>query len=300
VSGARSTRPVDINQSGQIVGRYQEVNWKSHLFLRNKDGTFITFDPPGATRGAGANAISPTGHVVGYYGNDEGSHAFLREPDGTFHKIDPLGSFNALANDINVAGQTAGYYEKWSNDGRVMANGFLRHRNGTVVSLDGPYNPTAINPAGDVAGSFGYPEVSFLRKKDGTIVFFGVPSAIHTSTRAMSETGRITGFYMDNNYRTHGFVRDADGSLTSFNVGANGTYPTCINAAGEIAGWYLDAQWVTRAFFRAKDGTILSIDPVGSQLTQATAIGPRGEVVGWYMDPQAEHGFIWRRKPGGQ
>jgi hypothetical protein len=50
----------------------------------------------------------------------------------------------------------------------------------------------------------------------------------------------------------HGFVRDRDGKLTTFDPpGSTSTQPTSINDAGAITGFYADASGVTHGFLRS-------------------------------------------------
>jgi hypothetical protein len=62
--------------------------------------------------------------------------------------------------------------------------------------------------------------------------------------------GSITGVYFDANTAYHGFVRAANGTITTFDVsgagtGANqGTFALNINTAGTISGYYEDASGV--------------------------------------------------------
>src|SRR5271169_4694540 len=64
----------------------------------------------------------------------------------------------------------------------------------------------------------------------GTTSFFNNPA------------GTITGYYVDANYVTHGFVRTADGDITSFDPpNSVSTTPQGINPAGAITGYYADA-----------------------------------------------------------
>jgi hypothetical protein len=61
----------------------------------------------------------------------------------------------------------------------------------------------------------------------------------------------ITGNYIGNSGQ-HGFVRDRDGELTTFDPGgSSNTAPTSINAAGVITGSYTDASGLSHGFLRS-------------------------------------------------
>jgi hypothetical protein len=92
-------------------------------FLRARDGTFPTFDPPGAIRATVPVGINPAGAIAGWYLTlSNVYHGFLRAPDGTFTTFDPPGSVETDPSGINPAGVITGYYL----DANFVAHGFLR------------------------------------------------------------------------------------------------------------------------------------------------------------------------------
>jgi len=105
----------------------------------------------------------------------------------------------------------------------------------------------------------------------------------------LDESGAITGYYVDQNYVGHGFVRSPDGTITTFdepeaNTSAYsfaGTFPTGINDAGAIAGEYVDSGGLQHGFLRSPDGRFTTLDPAGSSLTSVNGLNLEGAVVGW-------------------
>lgn len=170
--------------------------------------------------------------------------------------------------------------------------------------------PTCINTAAVIAGTADFQ--SFVRSTDGTITVFGYPlSGVYsTSATAINVAGTITGIYVGVSntdqgeaYIGYGFVRAADGTITSFSApgagsGANpdhqGTFPTSINNSGRIAGYYTDANGVSHGFVRTPDGTFTSFDPSGSAGTFAESLNARGVIAGYYVDAVSgtNHGFV--------
>src|SRR5205809_871306 len=77
-----------------------------------------------------------------------------------------------------------------------------------------------------------------------SIETFDVPNAILTSPTGINAAGQITGYYVvqDNSY--HGFLRERDGTIISFDAPRGegrpfeGIRPLAINAAGQIIGYY--------------------------------------------------------------
>src|SRR5438132_1919856 len=144
-----------------------------------QQGTFTTFDAPGAATGNGfgtvASSITAAGAIMGYY-NDANAvfHGFLRARDATIATFDPPGSAFTIPGSINPAGTIAGFYF----DVDFVPHGFLRARDGTFTTFDLPVGssvftstPSSMNPEG--AFSVDYFDVSngldvFVRGLDGT------------------------------------------------------------------------------------------------------------------------------------
>jgi hypothetical protein len=128
----------------------------------------------------------------------------------------------------------------------------------------------------------------------------------------------ITGYYLGNNLVSHGFVRAANGTITTFdptNVATapsthiasdSGTIPTSIDTAGDIAGTYTDTTGSRHSFVRTAGGTLTPFDPTGTDTTCAStsmgallcgsgALGMDDamDVVGTYFDDDGvAHGYI--------
>ena len=64
-----------INDAGEIAGYFGDTVGVVHGFVRRKDGTFITFDAPGAKRGGNlgtfSECINSSGNVTGYFYSGE-------------------------------------------------------------------------------------------------------------------------------------------------------------------------------------------------------------------------------------
>jgi hypothetical protein len=60
--------------------------------------------------------------------------------------------------------------------------------------------------------------------------------------------GEIMGYFYDLSLQVHGFVRDRDGMIVTFDAGSimTGTLPTSINTKGEITGSYLGHGFLRR------------------------------------------------------
>jgi hypothetical protein len=306
------TVALSINPAGEITGFYLDANYEWHGFLRARDGTFTTFDPPGSVQTAPAS-INPAGEIAGLYLDPNGiAHAFRRARDGTFTTFDfPVGTFPSSIPpilSINPARAITSSYCETSG-----CHSFLRSPGGTFTTFDAPLASdtfaSSINPAGVIAGysvvvtfpPFSITFHGFLRARDGTITTFDVPGASDTIGDSINPAGVIAGFYYDASDVAHGYLRARDGAITTFDVPGAGTGPfqgtglfgVAINPAGTIAGDYVDASNVSHGFLRAADGTISTFDPPGSVFTSPASINPAAEIAGSYTDANgASHGFV--------
>ena len=309
------TVALSINPAGAIMGYYNDANAVFHGFLRARDATIATFDPPGSAFTIPGSINSP-GTIAGFY-FDAGfvPHGFLRARDGTFTTFDlPAGSFVVTSGppSINPEGAITGTYL----DASFGPRGFLHAPDGTFTTFNAPDASgtfaNSINPAGAIAGyyfivtiepSFSIVFHGLLRAPDGTITTFDVPGALDTfaTSNSINPAGTISGNYYDASDVSHGYLRAPDGTFTTFDVPGAGTgafqgtglFGVGINAVGAIAGTYTDASNVVHGFLRTRDGTITTYDPPGSVGTFADSINPAGAITGSFTDASGTiHGFL--------
>ena len=85
-AGAHSSLAEAINDSGAVVGIYRDANLVRHGYLRQPDGTFVSFDDPDAAQlpvsatddGTEPRSINANGVVVGFYADANGvRHGFI-------------------------------------------------------------------------------------------------------------------------------------------------------------------------------------------------------------------------------
>jgi hypothetical protein len=240
---------------------------------QNTSGTYTIFEPPNAV-GTLVQSISPLGAVIGGYfspcgGPDCKSHGFVRTVFGTFASFDPTGSLNTFPMSINAAGIITGNYQKQD---QAEPHGFVRDLLGNITTFDGPgvngntcdafcgTRPTSINAAGTIAGTY-------------TVICNGVVA--------------------------HGFIRDRNGNITSFDPPTGQIFYSRelsgafvdINVAGTVSGTYYDGKY--HGFVRSPFGAFTPLDVPGSNGTFASAINDLGAITGWYTDPKGvTHGFV--------
>jgi hypothetical protein len=288
--GGYGTEAIAICPTGQIAGFYAGYSNSVHAYVRTTDGTITTFDGPGAGTGAGTIPLP---------GNNPGTYA--------------------------VAGDACGMVTGYFIDSRNVAHGYLRAADGTLTVFDVPHAGTG-NGQGTFAGNMSmsgeliagnYVDATgmnhgFLRASNGTVTEFDVPAAatgpgLGTMTfwaQCVNPAGAMTGGYYDQNGAIHGYVRNPDGTIATFDApGAGtgsglGTFAVGINPAGTIAGLSQDNNGVYHGLLRTADGKITLFDIKGAgtgagQGTQGEGINPSGVVVGYYTDANnLSHGFV--------
>ena len=123
-----------INPTGVIVGSVTDSNNVSHAYVRFADGTFTTFDVPGAGtgqfQGTVAYGINPAGAITGLYTDANNvNHGFVRAANGAITTFDapgagtgPFQGTQAFSGAINPVGAVAGSYIDSNN----ANHGFLR------------------------------------------------------------------------------------------------------------------------------------------------------------------------------
>jgi hypothetical protein len=170
-----------VNPAGAMTGGYYDQTGAIHGYVRNPDGTFATFDAPGAGTGSGQGtytwAINPAGTTAGASQDNNGVyHALLRTADGKITLFDIKGAGTGAgqgtqAEGINPSGVITGYY----TDANNVSHGYVRAVDGTYTFFDAP-------GAGTGGGQGTFPMTN-------------------------NPAGSIVGYYVDNNGAFHGFVR---------------------------------------------------------------------------------------------
>ena len=283
----QGTRVTGLNALGAVSGSVRDANGFDLPFVRDPDGTFFTINFPNFGGGDG-QAINLWGAMVGQYLDlrDPNSpeflhfHGFIRSPNGAFTKFDPPGSTmtEIPTAAINDFGAVTGDYWVCSTDlSSCSVHGFIRTPNGKYTVIDVPgagpdgyagggTYPQGINNLGEVSGF--YVDVNsvfhgFVRSAGGHITTFDVPTTCTTPappadcgfegtyTAGINLLGTIVGTYYGEDGNPHGFWRDANGSITTFDVPLAGylTQPVSLNDWGQITGIAYDANFVVHGLY---------------------------------------------------
>ena len=104
---------------------------------------------------------------------------------------------------------------------------------------------------------------SYLRYPDGALTTFDAPGAgttpdnfFGTFAVANNDLGVVSGYTIDDNNVSHGFIRSPDGRIGIFNVqsagksSGQGTTPFGLNLWGAIPGVFTDTNNINHGFVR--------------------------------------------------
>ena len=264
VPGASRTLALDINDEGEIVGRYSSAG-QNHGFLRDANGNLTTIDYPGSNFSV-ASSINDSGAIAGWYSLPASPairHGFLLR-DGVFTSFDPPGSTFTNPLGINNRGDITGRFCTLAvclAPGAGSFHGFL-FRDGvfTLIDIPGGNETNAFKPNenGAIVGGFGEggTEQLFVLN-NGQYATMGLPNGnpVTQDNGGMNARGDIVGTYCDGAppcligpSDNHGFLL-SDGQLTTIDVtGATATGLTATNARGDMVGGYTDASAKAHAF----------------------------------------------------
>jgi hypothetical protein len=344
--GAGSTPGVEqgtvgsaINEFGVIAGLLRDENSVRHGYLRYPDGKFTRFDHPNAgtdgaagqgTRVGGVNAVGVVAGTVRDASNLDSP--YVRDASGHFSTIGFPNFAGGNGDAINLWGTMVGNYVLLSDPNGpdfLHFHGYLRSAAGVITQFDPPGSTNteipsgSINDAGTVTGDYWVCSADlssctvhgFLRTASGKYTSFDVPGAgadgysgEGTYPQGINELGEVAGIWVDVNFIFHGFVRSADGRITTFDVPTvctrsssppadcayNGTYTSGINLLGRVVGTYYGEDGNPHGFWRDADGSITRFDAPGSgYFTAPVAINASGEITGIVYDPNdVVHGLL--------
>jgi hypothetical protein len=281
----QGTFAVDINFGGSVIGYTIDDNTVFHGFLRECGGKTTILNAPGAgsvsgsEQGTVAYSINAEGTIAGLYQDVNFlNHGFIRSPEGHYTTFDVPGAGTGagqgtFAVDINGLGVVAGYFA----DASSQFHGFTRSPSGTFTKFEAPGSGTGA----DV----------------GTVA---------SLENGLNDFGSVTGWYFDSSGTPHGYVRDASGSFSEFDVAKDeATYVGAISDLGVVVGGDLDQNSVFHGYVRSASGSITTFEAPGAGKaagsyngTFAVGVTEIGTITGYVADANTiYHGFV--RAPDG-
>jgi uncharacterized membrane protein len=264
--GASFTFPLDINESGVIVGRYAAAG-RTHGFVRNEEGVYTTIDFPGSIFTVAAS-VNDSGAIAGWYilpAAPTIRHGFKLQ-DGAFTTVDPPGSTFTNVLGINERGDVVGRYCTLTvclAPGAGSFHAFI-YSDGeyTTIDVPGAHESDAfkIEASGTIVGGLAPvagPEQLFVFSRD-TFTSYPLPNgkSITLDNGGVNSHGDMVGSYCDAGSPcllgptgTHGFMLTSHGEFTPIDYPeAVATSANGINARGDVVGGWVDASARTRGY----------------------------------------------------
>ncbi len=262
VPGAALTVVYGINESGEIVGYYQDAfktdgKKKIHGFILS-GGVFTTIDVAGAA-GAEVRGIGPGGDIVGdYWVTGEpatATHGFLLRRNGEFVPVEfPLHPYT-YPQRILPNGTILGCYHENDMLGSMFGMWIRGDKAEAILQTSSMHNGATPNLR-IIVGSFTDLSEPAPRSmwayviQDGVFTRFRLPGSIMTTAWDVTPEGVIVGTYRDASLKTHGFLLE-NGTYTTIDFpGAPETRAWGMNANGDVVGYYVDQSGVTHGFLR--------------------------------------------------
>jgi hypothetical protein len=256
------------------------------------------FNVPGGENTMPAS-INSSGSIAGNWYKLICCHGFIRDPDGGITKFDVADAKSTTAVGINDDGAVTGWYQ----DSIGVRHGYVRAADGTITAIDVQGStgtePTSINNSGVVVGYYmdsNKDDHGFIRNADGTITNFDPPGSISDEPASINDAGLVAGIYFTGSNEL-GYLREADGEITSFSYSNFGTYVYSINNSGVITGIASGERSV--GYMRMSDGSVEILDiakRLGNRAYAGSAyINAQGTITGSWSNkaPRDWQGFIW-------
>jgi hypothetical protein len=260
-----------------------------------------TFDYPGTGNLTRPQKINDMGDIAGEFLDSSGvTRGFVRLRNGSFSPpiVEPNQDSLTDVRAINNSRLVAGYYIAAN-----VAHGFFLSAN-TYTEFDTPGALNtyidALNNAGDFAGTadFTTGNQAFLSVA-GNVTLFTVPGAVTAAVYGLNNLNQAAGGYFDSASVSHGFLRDAAGTLT-YPIDPLGSTQTFIfgnNDRGWMVGRYVDGSGATHGLFMTSPTKYISYDYPGATFTSLNGINRQGLICGRYLDNLGiEHGILARVK----
>jgi Cu/Zn superoxide dismutase len=247
--------------------------------------------------------INDSGTIAGYFGSGAAGHpnkGYLMRQGGYVSENYP-GSVQTQVTGLNNSGVTVGFFSDQNNASQMNNNfGFVK-RNGRYTEVNFPTDNNATPPVDqllgvndrDIAVGF-YTDAQGANHgytydiRTGEFGLIHAPGGGSLTAAAISDSGRIAGFYSAASGATDGFVTTGGHFTDLAFPGASQTVALGVSDAGEAVGTYTtgtgnSAQthgftWTSRGGFATVD------DPNGVGSTTVNGINDHGNLVGFYTD----------------
>lgn len=314
--GGNRSSASGLNNRGQVVGHSETSDGSIHAFLYD-GGTMVDLGTLGGKESY-AYRINDAGVIVGRAENEAGLYrAFLTRSGISMVDIGLLDSSLQMqefstALGINMRGHVVGYRHQ-PGDHMTAHNRVFRFVDnraedlGTFGGEDGVV--TAINDAGQMAGSFGndphadYADrQAFVTSVAGVGVPLGTLGGRISVALDLNEAGQVVGNSQRPDGEFHGFVYRSN-ALVDIGTLPRGrqSFAYGINRGGHVVGAAESAGMLRAVVYR--DGVLTDLNTyipatAGWLLMEARGINDSGQIVGTGVIDGQQHAFLLSTRPG--
>jgi hypothetical protein len=311
VPGSTSTSAAGIDDSGTVAGSYTTAKGRCRGgcgYTRTADGTFSTFQVPGCDI-LEIRSTNAAGDMAGFCNTEHSAFSFIRLADGTITRVKNMKGSTATLNTISANDMVGGYF--YSVYG---AQPFLRLPDGSKHLLEGIKKQVGsvdgASPSGLLTGAMArepsVPAQGFIYTLGEKVQEFSVPGFAWSDGTAINDAGDVAGVCANTNpiQPPQGFVRNADGTFETFDLGVKEDGSVGISAIVTVGS---DREVIGRAakdgddhwfsFIRHGNGTIETFDVSGNEApyggTVIAGANASGVIVGSTIDHHGRpHAFI--------
>jgi probable HAF family extracellular repeat protein len=296
--GGPTSRPIAINNAGQVIGNSDTANMSTHAFMWASAGGLTDLYTLGGSNSV-AVAINEAGQVTGSssLANNIDYHAFVWKKGAGMTDLYTLGGRNSVAVAINEAGQVIGRSLLANN---IHYHAFVWREGAGMTDLTpvGAYSSdaVAINEAGQVIGNFHAMDDGHIHAfvwKEGAGMTRLTPDGAYASRAvAINNAGQVivSASLVDNNGAgfAHAFMGDSAGMTDLKTLGGRNSIPVAINDDTKVGN---DGD--SHAFVW-KDGAMTDLDTFsGRSTSRPVAINEAGQVTGYALVGGRYHAFMW-------
>jgi hypothetical protein len=228
-----------INDAGQIAGDMFPASGGGSVsgFVLSASGIITALPLPAGN--VQAYGINDLGEVTGFATGP----GFIYYPNGTSTLFSPPGNFETVGEGVNDAGDVVGSVE---DPGNGVTHGFIRTPDGTLTLFDVPNGinatqATGINNSGEITGSntdSALVQHGFAMEADGAD-FMSFDACSYRSDQiggtfaeAINNLGEVAG-ECDSQSGTVGFIREPDGTISTYGFDPNPLFDNITNTAFE-------------------------------------------------------------------
>lgn len=316
-----------INDSGQIVGKSQDIHgvWHATLFIPKGNNIDLGTLNGGTGSGYyGMNINNSTVKVIvgdAYSVSSNQPRATIFDASGLGNNISlgTLGGTESFAYGINDAGQIVGksMLPESNNEKPTLFNQTDPTLNKDLSSLDGITGVAyAINKTGMIVGeerrgTMGSSHATIFGENGNNIDMGTLPGGSISTALEINDGGQVVG-WSDSSNGSRATIFDTSGHENNTDLGTLPGYLTsralANNDKGQIVGTAMNSNGEFRATLFDPDGSPLNLNTLVDKwndfstdpkftLTWATDINSRGDIVGYMDTPTGPHAFLLTPNP---